>query len=55
MKNLFLFTIIYNLFIGFAFAQKKESDKRSSTYDESYVHKTPEVSPWTVLRSSIFL
>lgn len=48
MKNLFLFTIIYNLFIGFAFAQKKESDKRSPTYDESYVHKTPEVSPWTV-------
>src|SRR5690554_2982474 len=48
MKNLFLFTIIYNLFIGFAFAQKKESDKRSSTYDESYVHRTPEVSRWTV-------
>jgi|GEM_PF-794569 len=48
MKKLFLVTIISNLFIGFSFSQKKESDKRSSTYDESYVHRTPEVSRWTV-------
>lgn len=48
MKKLFLVTIISNLFIGLAFSQKKESDKRSSTYDESYVHRTPEVSRWTV-------
>lgn len=48
MKKLFLVTIISNLFIGFSFSQKKESDMRSSTYDESYVHRTPEVSRWTV-------
>lgn len=48
MKKLFLVTIISNLFIGFSFSQKKESDKRSPTYDESYVHRISEPPRGTV-------